>query len=84
MKKLAVIIVALISFLSFSSFSFAQGVMTNTEMTSPKGADEPKPAKKVRKAGGAKHTKGNHGKSKKIKHPKKKTEEHAQSEKINP
>ena len=83
MKKLAVMIVVLISFLSFSSFSFAQGVMTNTEMTTPKGADETKPAKKARKAGGAKHTKGNHAKTHKIKHAKK-TEERAQSEKMNP
>ena len=65
MKKLAVIIAALISFLSFSTFSFAQGVMTNTEIDASK-----KSAKKTKKTGGPKSKKGNQSKSKKTGQPK--------------
>ena len=79
MKKLAVVIAVLISFLSFSSFSFAQGVMTNTEIDASK-----KPAKKIKKAHGSKHTKGSPAKAKKIKPAKKKTEEPATPGKTNP
>ena len=84
MKKVVVIIAALISFLSFSSFGFAQSVMTNTEVNNAKPTDDSKPAKKVRKAHGSKHTKRNHSKAKKIKPAKKKTEAPTPPEKTNP
>ena len=84
MKKVVVIIVALISFLSFSTFSFAQSVMPNTEIAKSKPMDDSKPAKKIRKAMGSKHKKGHHLKSKKIKPAKKRIEEPTPPEKINP
>ena len=84
MKKVVVIIAALISFLSFSTFSFAQGVMTNTEINNPKPMDDSKPVKKVRKANGAKHRKGNHPKPKRLKPARKKPEGPATPGKTNP